>query len=244
MFATLTAVLPTWLFGAARTGDGTSRGGGTRDVSIVRTHAMPSDPLLERLHRDDPSALEEAHTLYAAELWRHAYRYVSDRDAAEDIVQDVFVAFWHRRHELSTELAIRPYLFAAVRNHALKHIRHHAVVARAQQTSDIAVEQSVSHVTESVAIESSLDALVRQALVALPERQRTAIELRWLRGLTYTESAYLGSIRSCGPKTRQQAILRLETLHHRLREPGLEVDFNEVNQSQYNPYITAGCTSR
>lgn len=220
MFATLTAVLPTWLFGPARTGGGADGGAGMRDTPAVRTHAVPRDPLLERLHNDDSAALGEAHTLYAAELWRHAYRYLSDRDAAEDVVQDVFVALWHRRHELSTELAIRPYLFVAVRNRALKHIRHHAVVARAQHTSDVAAEQSITDITETTAIESSLDTLVRHALVALPERQRTAIELRWLRGLTYTESAaILGVSEAAVRKLVAKAMLRLETLHHRLREP-------------------------
>jgi RNA polymerase sigma-70 factor (ECF subfamily) len=161
--------------------------------------------------------------LYAAELWRHAYRYLGDRDGAEDIVQDVFVAVWERRAELVTGLAMRPYLFAAVRNHALKQLRHRAVVDRTERRDLERQSIQPSEVSESAdahATEAALTTLVRRALNELPERQRTAIELRWLRGLNHTEvAAILGVSEAAVRKLVTKALGRLECLHRRLQEP-------------------------
>lgn len=55
-------------------------------------------------------------------LRAYAFRLVNDLDAAEDIVQDVFVALWNRRADLHADGTIKSYLFKAVYNKSLNYL--------------------------------------------------------------------------------------------------------------------------
>lgn len=55
-------------------------------------------------------------------LCGYAFRLVKDRDACEDIVQDVFVRIWEKRKDLIVSENIRFYLFTSVRNNCLTHL--------------------------------------------------------------------------------------------------------------------------
>ena len=63
---------------------------------------------------------EEIFRLYHSDLCRHVSRIVRDMDAAEDIVQDVFVSFWDkRRTDLENPYG---YLYRACINKALNYV--------------------------------------------------------------------------------------------------------------------------
>jgi RNA polymerase sigma-70 factor (ECF subfamily) len=131
----------------------------------------------------DLDSLEQLFRLHYNELRQFAYRYVKSEAQAEEIVQDVFLTVWTRRKEISAVASMRAYLFAAVRNKALHHTRHAAVELRfaqseRQETSEAALDATDERVED-------LDA----AIAALPERTRTAIELRWLRQMSHAEVA-------------------------------------------------------
>jgi len=222
MHGILAAVFPAWFSGNERPDDARTRlSERARRIASITERPTTPDPMVARLRAGDAAAWADLHTAYAAELWRHAFYYVRDRDAAEDLVQDVFVTMWHRRTTLDSTTLLRPYLYAAVRNRALKQLRHQTVVDRA--TPAIAPETSLGprHPdADTDATTNTLGDLVRRALAELPERQRTAIELRWLRHLNHTETAtVLGISEAAVRKLLDKAIVRLEALRARLREP-------------------------
>jgi len=71
---------------------------------------------------DNPS-FEELFRRYYEPLSHYAYKYVRDRVASEDIVQDVFLKLWNKREALKDDVALKPYLYVAVRNTSLNHIK-------------------------------------------------------------------------------------------------------------------------
>lgn len=58
--------------------------------------------------------------LHGAYLVRVLHRLTGSREAAEDIVQEVFLLAYHRRHELEERAGIRTWLYRA----AVNHVRH------------------------------------------------------------------------------------------------------------------------
>ena len=56
--------------------------------------------------------------------------YVQDTAVAENVVQDVFMAIWANRFRLDASLNIKTYLYTAVKNQVLKHLRHAGVEER------------------------------------------------------------------------------------------------------------------
>src|SRR5687767_7989299 len=79
--------------------------------------------LVSRIREGDDSAFEVLFREYHESLTRFAHSYVSDPEAAEGIVSDVFLAVWERRINWTPERGAAAYLFGAVRNRALTHER-------------------------------------------------------------------------------------------------------------------------
>lgn len=65
----------------------------------------------------DIGRLFDAHGPY---LCRVLHRLTGSREAAEDVVQEVFLLAYHRRHELEDRTGIRTWLYRA----AVNHVRH------------------------------------------------------------------------------------------------------------------------
>jgi RNA polymerase sigma-70 factor (ECF subfamily) len=159
---------------------------------------LPADPgeeaLVARVQRGDLAAFEQIYRATYTPLWRFAYRLLRSADAAQDAVHDVFVALWARRERWSVQATIRGYLYGAVRQRALKDIRHQHVVDRTAATvaHDPDFIPALGRATDTPDIQTERNALVdtlRSAIAALPDRQRLAIILYLEGDLTPVEIA-------------------------------------------------------
>ncbi|MEG0889273.1 MULTISPECIES: RNA polymerase sigma-70 factor [Bacteroides] len=65
---------------------------------------------------------EDLFLTYHSSLLAFAYKYVNDKQVAEDIVQDVFMALWARKHKLDFSESIKPYLYKATLNKSLTYL--------------------------------------------------------------------------------------------------------------------------
>lgn len=196
-----------------------------RSCSIVPVHHHRSAhdaSVIARIRDGNVSAFEQLYQMYAEELWRHAYRILQERDVAEDVVQDVFVSLWTARETLIVQASVRAYLYTAVHHRALKVLRHDRVVRRTGEgamASDVAAYVHSQTTLDTTVEEAELTATVQRTLASLPERQRAAIELRWLRGLNQTEVAtVLGVSEAAVRKLIDKALIRLSDLRQRLKE--------------------------
>jgi len=148
--------------------------------------------LVERLRAGDVRALEELFRQQYEPLCRFAERYLRDRAASEDLVQDLFAALWARRTRLDLRGSLRAYLFASVRNRAL-NVRKHLLVEHDWERDEAAPEVRVLHPTprrpDELLDERERAARVRAAVAQLPERCRLVMQLRWQEQLGYSEIA-------------------------------------------------------
>ena len=154
--------------------------------------APSATDLARRIRDGDPTALEELfHEQYAA-LCRFANRYLHDRAAAEDLVQDVFASIWAGRMRFEVRGSLRSYLFAAVRNRAL-NLRKHQQVERDWELDEALPDVRALHRApprpDDLLDDAERRRRLRDALEALPERCRLVMQLRWEEQLTHAEIA-------------------------------------------------------
>jgi RNA polymerase sigma-70 factor (ECF subfamily) len=161
-------------------------------------------------------AAAELYDRYAAQVYALARRIVRNDGDAEDVVQEVFSQAWRTadRYE-SRRGSVAGWLLMITRTRAIDRIR--ARQARPEADSDVLPDAlpaaAVPQPDLLVAAEEA--GRVREALLALPDSQRTALELAYYEGLTQSEIAArlsepLGTI-----KTRMRTAL--STLRARLR---------------------------
>ncbi|MBS9525227.1 RNA polymerase sigma-70 factor [Litoribacter alkaliphilus] len=118
-------------------------------------------------------------------LYKAAYSRIPDQVVVEDIVQDIFIDIWNRRHQISINTSIRAYLLTAVKYRVLKYLdqnSHHYFV-------DV-YEMEIEGKKEDFAF--SMDELYTQLEVALgklPEKSRLIFKMNRIEGYSASEIA-------------------------------------------------------
>jgi RNA polymerase sigma-70 factor (ECF subfamily) len=144
---------------------------------------------LAQLQRGDLQAYESLFRAYFVPLWRFAYRYVRNREAAEDIVQDVFTRFWEQHQTVAPKGTVRAYLFRSVRNYTIDVHKHDLVERRTVAHGVHDREQLTIGDPDLLPDERLFRAQVRSFVDDLPEPRRTAVILRYYEGLSFAEIA-------------------------------------------------------
>src|SRR3712207_1563340 len=143
--------------------------------------------LLDRLRQGDREAFDALFRAHYPALVGVAESIVRERAVAEEVAQDVMLELWRRRDTVSVDDSPRAYLFRAARNRALNHLRHERVKVR---TAPLAAGPTVTQPDAPSRLEEErIDAAVREAVAALPERCREVFELSRGHGLRYAEIA-------------------------------------------------------
>lgn len=122
-------------------------------------------------------------------LFRTVLRITLNREDAEDIVQDTLLKLWERRNALSTVQNLEAFAITAARNLALdrKDLAQHKVIPLNEQEHD-QLDKSQLSAYESLVQEEKINH-IHSLINQLPEKQRTAIQLREIEGKTYREIA-------------------------------------------------------
>jgi RNA polymerase sigma factor (sigma-70 family) len=145
-------------------------------------------------HADSEAALRELYDLTSSRLYGVAVRVVTNRDWAEDVLQEAFLNIWriagNYREALSPPLA---WMGVIVRSRALDFLRR-----RTSERADAGLELTPA-ITESVAGDSAdpLDATqasqqawaLHECMRKLEARQREVLSLAYMRDLSHSELA-------------------------------------------------------
>jgi RNA polymerase sigma-70 factor (ECF subfamily) len=147
--------------------------------------------------------LVERHT---ARFYRLAYRYLQSKEAAEDVVQDAFVKLWEN-----------PALWQPERNSKFTTWFYRIVVnlsldARKKRKPEALADETLvaddREPVDEMMMRAQEQKMVEKEIAALPERQRTALNLCFDEGLTNQEAAEVMGINL---KALQSLIMRAKT---------------------------------
>jgi RNA polymerase sigma-70 factor (ECF subfamily) len=166
-------------------------GGGGGQTFVIATDA-DDEALLARIRRGESEALGLLYDRHARVALAVAYRVLGEHGAAEDVVQEAFLAVWRRVDSFdSSRGTVRSWLLTIVRNGAVDRRRgRHARVLQDAALDDVAFRLATSGEETFEAVATSVEAeRVRDALSLLPPDQREAIELAYFGGLTHHEIA-------------------------------------------------------
>jgi RNA polymerase sigma-70 factor (ECF subfamily) len=108
---------------------------------------------------------------------------------AEELVHDVFLAVWRDRASWNVNTSPRLWLYGAVRNRAMNHLRHERVVAEVALREPVIAMGAPPIDPQSEVEARELDERVSRALSGVSERRRLAMTLRWRHDFTPAEIA-------------------------------------------------------
>lgn len=145
----------------------------------------------ELIHRiqfyNDEKAFNELYVQNVPGLYSFSYSFVSVRETAEELVNDVFLKLWMNRKQLSPINNIKVYLYVSVKNASLNYLR--------KQRPDKTAEPGDAYIfyfppcPEQVLIGLELQQKIEKAVNSLPPKCRLIFKMVKEDGLSCKEVA-------------------------------------------------------
>jgi RNA polymerase sigma-70 factor (ECF subfamily) len=158
--------------------------------------------VLVRISGGELAALEELYDRYKTMAYSIAYRITNDATLAEDVVQDAFLGAWRNAARyMEGRGSVKTWLLSIVHHRAIDAIRRRRPTTELPEI-DAGLPDALTLPDVWGEVSANLDAAsVREALVALSDVQREALELAYFGGLTQQEIAErtgtpLGTVKS------------------------------------------------
>lgn len=121
-------------------------------------------------------------------LYRLALRITLKREEAEDIVQDTLIKVWNRRDDWNEIDSIEAYCLTICRNLALDRIKKRENLNESLEDNGNDSPDKSFNPFEDTLQQDRID-LVRNLVNALPEKQRSCMQLRDFEGKAYKDIA-------------------------------------------------------
>jgi len=190
------------------------------DVKQVLSE-MSDGALAVAIGRFQQDALAEAYRRHAGAVFGLARRLLTDHARAEEIVQEVFVRLWNEPDRFDPERGtMRSFLLANAHGRAVDLLRSETSRRRREQRESSLTADAGYDIAREV-WDLALAGHVRDALEALEDGERSAIELAYFGGLTYREAALeLGEAEGT---VKSRIRTGLKKLRHELENSGITV---------------------
>jgi RNA polymerase sigma factor (sigma-70 family) len=145
-----------------------------------------SDELLARYAaRGSARAFAALYERYHQQLYRYCRSIVHDDADAQDALQATFAGALSALRRQRRNAPLRPWLFRIAHNEAISVLRQR----RRQETPAVSIAPTAAPSTEELVAERARWAELMSDIDELPERQRSALLLRELSGLSHDEIA-------------------------------------------------------
>lgn len=125
-----------------------------------------------------------------------AYRYVRDRETAEDLVSDSFMSFWEMHKNLPADINVPAYILTSVKNRCLNHLNAQIRHRRAEQDIHSTLTRrlyadvrSLSACDPDLLFSEEIRVILKQAVRKMPKMTRNVFLLSRSRNMTYSEIA-------------------------------------------------------
>lgn len=167
-------------------------------IEMLPRGLMESEINWERIREGDERVFEKLYRNLHAPLCSVASRIINDRQAAEEIVQDVFSKIWSDRKVIDIHSSLSSYLFRSVRNLAINELKKRqtgksslirpasnelwSFLINTSQSQDFIIEKMISRELRTELI---------KAVDSLPEQCRQVFQLSRSENKTNDEIASL-----------------------------------------------------
>lgn len=183
------------------------------DISSHIVSYLSDETLLLALSHRDTWAMEPLYSRYNHLFYAVAYRIVLNRQIAEELLQDAFVAVWKNAHSYSAQAgSVRSWLLSILYHRAIDYVRSDRRHAAFQHIALEAIEYETYASSLDVwdeAWHAIQRTQLREAISKLSPEQRLVIELAYFQELSHAKIAEYCQVPLGTVKTR----LRLAIMH-------------------------------
>ncbi|MDQ3394826.1 MAG: RNA polymerase sigma-70 factor, partial [Bacteroidota bacterium] len=147
--------------------------------------AYNDQDLVLKIKQNDIKAFEEIYFRYKGKLKSFTNSYIKDSIQSEEVLQEVFIKLWEKRHLIDENLSLKCYLFQIVKNHIFNLFRKKVHEIRLED--GLSVEHYAKNYTEEQMDYYDLKKTTLDLINKLPLAQRSVITMSKLEELNNDE---------------------------------------------------------
>lgn len=157
---------------------------------------LADEDLLTLVERGDADAFEVIYDRHSRVAFSLAFRLLGDRQSAEDLVQDAFLAVWRGASGYaSARGSVRTWLLSILHNRGVDRLRTLGAMSRRQEALEqVELRRPDEPDAATLGIEQAVAGTVRQELGSLPADQHEVLKLAYYGGFTHNEIAEMLSL--------------------------------------------------
>jgi RNA polymerase sigma factor (sigma-70 family) len=156
---------------------------------------LPDPSLWKMVQEGDKDVFTYIYRKYATELYRYGIKICPDPILVEDVLQEVFCRLWDLKNDISIDRSIKFYLFSTFRRELVKQASKQSNTASlCHQNLTPQLEYSLQEILIENQITLESNQKMEKAMDALSKRQKEAIYLKYIEGLSYEEISKLMNI--------------------------------------------------
>jgi RNA polymerase sigma-70 factor (family 1) len=145
--------------------------------------------LWEAIRLDDAQAFDMLFDRYWCAVYSTAFSYLKDSEACTEVVHDIFLNIWQKRHQFQIQ-CFKSYLTSAARYHVYKKlkVKRSSAILYIEDYDDLTANYSVNYGDENITY-LELERSVKTSINKLPQRCREIFVLSRMDHLTNDEIA-------------------------------------------------------
>ena len=181
-------------------------------MKVSKYSSFSDEQLFNLIENGDKMAFTEAYNKYHRLLYSVSYRYLMDKEKAEEAVQYVFVRLWEYRSDLNIGISLKNYLFTMTKNYVLNVIRNENSAIEKQYELAQRTSEYEEDFVEKFENRERMD-IFYKALDKLPEQKREICLLKLREELSNKEIAERMNLSVNTIKTHYSEALKLLRIH-------------------------------
>jgi RNA polymerase sigma-70 factor (ECF subfamily) len=180
---------------------------------------LADEELVVQIARGDERSFEVLYDRHGKVAWSLAFRLLGEREAAEDLVQEAFLAVWNGAAGYSqAKGSVRTWILSILHHRAVDRLRQTSASRRRQDALEqVAMIEPAAPDAAEVALASVEATEIRTALADVPGDQLEVLRLAYYGGYTHHEIAGMLSLPLGTVKSRMR--LGLERVRRNI-DPG------------------------
>jgi RNA polymerase sigma-70 factor (ECF subfamily) len=182
------------------------------DTALINDHP---DTLLTRLQAGDEQALSDLADQYGTKIYQLAFRYLRNKEDAEEVTQDVLFKVYRKVGEFRGDAALSSWIYRITFNAAMSRLRtaqyqRTQAEERREAANDSAAGEAArpgevadwSDLADEQVLRSQLRQRVMRAILALPAIYRAPVMLRDIQGMSTEEASAMLKVKDQTLKSR------------------------------------------
>ncbi|HRO46170.1 RNA polymerase sigma-70 factor [Agriterribacter sp.] len=145
--------------------------------------------LMHQIAAGNEQSFKKLYDCFYKKLYHFAFAIVKTKEAAEEVVEDVFIKIWKTRKNFTDIRNIKVYLYTATKNTSLNFLAKKAKENITQPFDHIDIEVAEINSPETLMITAELYKKIQRAVEALPPRCKIIFKLVREDKLKYREVA-------------------------------------------------------